>query len=181
MTTKTKPNTPATKPQRETKSLIMARPELAAGPQNAAMPAEPAKPPLMSDPRHVTPVPHGEPYATWHRAGMADLVPLTILVPRNLVQMYRHALAWVPPEGVTRTIALSPDLGNLTVDLDCEGFQPEEGVEFHVGLPSDEDCVFQILDEAADEVLMAMDRPPARTGPDQASTGPIEPAGKEVL
>jgi len=144
-------------------------------------PAGPAEPPLMYDPRHVTPVAHGKPYATRHRAGMADLVPVTLMLPRDLGNMLRHALAWVPPEGVTRTITLSLDQGYLTVDLDCDGYQPEEGVEFHVGLPSDEDCVFEILDEAADEVLMAMDRPPARTGPDQASTGPITPAGEEVL
>lgn len=181
MTTKTKPNTPTTKSQRKPKTLIMARPRLAAGPRYAAIPAEPAEPPLMSAPQYVTPVAHGEPFATWHSAGMADLVPVTVMFPRNLVEMYRHALAWVPPEGVTRTITLSPDLGNLTVDMNCEGFQFEEGVEFDVALPSDGDYIFQVLDEAADEVLVAMDRPPARTGPDQASTGPIAPASEEVL
>ncbi len=181
MTTKTKPNTPATKPQRKTKTLIMARPKLAAGPRYAAMPAEPAKPPLMSDPRLVTPVAHGERYGTRHSAGMADLVSVTLMLPRDLGDMLRHADVWVPPAGVTRTITLSLDQGYLTVDLDCDGYQPEEGVEFHVGLPSDGECIFQVLDEAADEVLLAMDRPPAITGSDLAATSPIEPAGKEVL
>lgn len=140
-----------------------------------------AQPPLQSDRRHVTPVTHGEPYATLHRAGMADLVPTTLLLPRELDYMLRHVLAWVSPEGVTRTVTLSLDHGSFTVDQNCDGYQPEEGVEFHVGAPSDGDCIRQVLDEAADEVLVAMGRPPARTGSALCAPDNNSPNPKEVL